>query len=112
MLLSLTTLTNPGLRQQLASSQADTKCRGISCYGVTGLLVEPIPADSWRGQGTPWTGCQLIASLMVEAAMQGANCPSGAIWGSVFCSTTLQHAAQPRHINRFGAHVRRPIISP
>ena len=31
---------------------------------------------------------------MVEAAMQGANCTAGAIWGSVSCSRTLWHAAQ------------------
>ena len=30
---------------------------------------------------------------MAEAAMQGANCLSGAIWGSVFCSRILWHAA-------------------
>ena len=35
-----------------------------------------------------------IHTLMVEAAMQGASCVSGAIWGSVSCSRTLQHAAQ------------------
>ena len=31
---------------------------------------------------------------MAEAAMPGANCTSGAIWGSVSCSRILQHAAQ------------------
>ena len=36
-----------------------------------------------------------IHTLMEEAAMQGANCTSGAIWGSVSCSRTLRHAAQP-----------------
>ena len=58
--------------------------------------MEPIPAVSGRGQGTPWTSRQLIAGplLMAEAVMQGANCTSGAIWGSVSCSRTLQHAAQ------------------
>ena len=51
---------------------------------------------SGRGQGTPWTSCQLIAgpSLMAEGAMQGANHTSGAIWGSVSCSRTLWLAAQ------------------
>ena len=32
---------------------------------------------------------------MAEAAMQGANCTSGASWGSVSYSRTFQHAAQP-----------------
>ena len=61
---------------------------------VEGFLLEPIPAG--RGQGTPWTVHQLIAgpTLIAEAAMQGANCTSQAIWGSVSCSRTLQHAAQ------------------
>ena len=36
-----------------------------------------------------------IHTLMAEAAMQGANCTSGAIWGSVYSSMTLQHTAQP-----------------
>ena len=34
-----------------------------------------------------------IHTLMAEAAMQGANCTSGAIWGSLTCSRVLQHAA-------------------
>ena len=44
--------------------------------GLLGLLLEPIPAASERGQATPWTSRQLIAgpSLMAEAAIQGANC--------------------------------------
>ena len=33
-------------------------------------------------------------TLMMEAAMQGANCSSGAIWGSVSWSRTLRHAAR------------------
>ena len=34
-----------------------------------------------------------IHTLMTEAAMQGASCSSGAIWGGVSCSRTLaQHA--------------------
>ena len=51
--------------------------------GARGVLLEPIPAVSGRGQGTPWTSCQLIAgpSLMAEAATQAAT--SGAMWGSV-----------------------------
>ena len=62
--------------------------------GSQGFLLEP--AVSGRGQGTPWTSRKLIAgpSLMAEAATQGANCTSGAIWGSVSCSGILRHAAQ------------------
>ena len=59
-------------------------------YGVVGVLPEPIPAVSGRGQGKCWISRQLL--LMAEAAMQGANHTSGAIWGSVPCSRTLQHA--------------------
>ena len=33
-----------------------------------------------------------IDTQMAEAAMQDTNCSSGAIWGSVSCSRTLQHA--------------------
>ena len=64
--------------------------------GSQGFVLEPIPAVCGRGQGTSWTSRQLIAgpSPMAEAAMQGANCTSGAIWGSLSCSRTLQHAAQ------------------
>ena len=73
--------------------------RFIPFYGVAGcfFLLEPIPAVSGRGQGTPWTSRQLAEgpSLMVEAVTQGANCTSGAIWGSLSCSRTLPHAAQP-----------------
>ena len=50
--------------------------------GVTGLLLESIPAVSGRRQDTPWTSRQLITG------------PSGAIWGSVSCSRTLRPAAQ------------------
>ena len=59
------------------------------------LLLEPIPAVSGRGQCTDWTSRQLIAgpSLMAEVAMQGASCTSAAIWGSVFLSKILWHAA-------------------
>ena len=35
-----------------------------------------------------------IHTLLAEAAMQGANCSSGAIWGSVSCSGSLRHAAR------------------
>ena len=44
--------------------------------GDMSTYLEPILADSGRGQGTPWTSRQLITgpSLMAEAAMQGANC--------------------------------------
>ena len=50
--------------------------------GSQGFLLEPLPAVSGRGQGAPWTSRQLIAgpSLMAEAAVQGANGSSGAIW--------------------------------
>ena len=36
-----------------------------------------------------------IHILMEEAAIQGANCTSGVIWGSVSFSRRFQHAAQP-----------------
>ena len=66
----------------------------IPFMGSRGVLLEPIPAVSGRGQGTPWTSCQLIAgpSLMAEAATQAAT--SGAIWGSVSFAWSLQHEAQ------------------
>ena len=56
--------------------------------GLQGFVLEPIPAVSGRGQGTPWTSHQLIAgpSLMAKAAMQSANHTSGAYWYfSNFC---------------------------
>ena len=64
--------------------------------GSQGFLLEPVPAVSGRGQGTPWTSRQLITgpSLMAEAAMQGANRTLGAIWGPVSCSRTVWHAAK------------------
>ena len=70
--------------------------RFIPFMGSQGFLPEPIPAVSGWGQGTPWTSPQLITepSLMAEAAMQVANCTSGAIWCSVSSSRTLRHAAQ------------------
>ena len=70
--------------------------RSIPFMGSQGFLLEPLPAVSRRGQLTPWISCWRIAgpSLMVEDTMQGANCTSGAIWGSVSCSRTLRHAAQ------------------
>ena len=33
-----------------------------------------------------------INTVMTEAAMQGANCTSGAVWDSISCSRTLWHA--------------------
>ena len=63
------------------------------CNHSQSLLLEPIPAVSGRGQGTPWTSCQLITDI-TEAAMQGVNLTSGAIWGSVSCSRTFRQAAQ------------------
>ena len=46
------------------------------------------------GEGRVLPGQVARPSLMAEAAMQGANCTSGAIWGSVSCSRILQHASQ------------------
>ena len=68
----------------------------IPFMGSWGLLLEPVPAVSGRGQGTPWKSHQLITGhlLMAEATMQGVNCTSRLIWGSVSCSKTLRHAAQ------------------
>ena len=70
--------------------------------GLRVFLLEPIPAVSRRGQGTPWTSCQLMAgpSLMVEAAMQGANRTSGANWGSVSRSRTLADLLYPLSYSR------------
>ena len=47
------------------------------------------------GQSTPWTSRQLIAGPLLMA-VEGANCASGAIWGSVSCSRILRHVAQSR----------------
>ena len=46
--------------------------RFIPFMGSQGLLLEPIPADSGRGQGTPWTCHQLIA-LTDGRGYPGAN---------------------------------------
>ena len=75
----------------------------IPFMGSRGFLLEPITAISGWGQGTPWTSRNLIAgpSLMAEATMKGANCTSGAIWGSVSYSRTLQHAAQLTNISQY-----------
>ena len=82
----------------------------IPFMGARGVLLEPIPAVSGRGQGTPWTSCQLIAgpSLMAEAATQAAT--SGAIWGSVSFAWSLQHEAQ---LSPWGARIRTsdPLIT-
>ena len=55
--------------------------------GSQGLLLELIPSVSRQRQGTPWTGCELIAG------------PLGAILGAVFCSrlkdTPTGNSAQP-----------------
>ena len=66
-------------------------------YGVRVFFAGANPSCFWARAGTPWTSRQLIAGppLMAEATVQGANCTSGAIWGSVSCSRTLRHAAQP-----------------
>ena len=57
-------------------------------------LTEPgfKPVTFWSLDNLLYTH---IHTLMTEAAMQSANCMSGAIWGSVFSSRPLQHAAQP-----------------
>ena len=39
-----------------------------------------------------------LHTLMPEAAMQGADCSSGEIWGSVCCSRTPRHTSN--HIHR------------
>ena len=71
----------------------------IPFMGSRMSLLEPRPAVSGWGQGTPWTSRQLITgpSLMAEATMQGANCTSGAI--SVFSillkDTSACSSAQP-----------------
>ena len=66
-------------------------CVVINFSWTNAVDLEPIPAVSGRGQGTPWTSCP---SLMAEAAMQSANCTSGPRWGSVSYSRTLQHEVQ------------------
>ena len=46
----------------------------IPFMGSQGFLLEPIPAVSGRGQGTPWTSCQLITGPVTDGRGCHARC--------------------------------------
>ena len=48
--------------------------RFIPFIGSRGFLLEPIPADSGRGQGTPWKSRQLIAGPFTDGRGHHASC--------------------------------------
>ena len=70
----------------------------IPFYGVAGVVAGANPSclqvrAGYRVPGQVASSSQ-GPSLMAEAAMPGANCTSGAIWGSLSCSRTCS-SAQP-----------------